>query len=101
MVTVTVSPSRRGKIGHMTNFLPRDPGACSVDLPPSLYPQRMLTSRPAPLTANRPLHARTPGKALQKARGILQENALHGPHTTKTFKVLPQTPSRGESPTMK
>jgi hypothetical protein len=74
------------------------------DLPPFLsvlYSQRMLTSRPAPLTASRPLHARTPGKALQKARGILQENALHGPHASITFKVLPQTPSRGESPTMK
>jgi hypothetical protein len=65
------------------------------------YPQRMLTSRPAPLTASRPLHARTPGKALQKSRGTLQENALHGPRTAKSLKVQPQTPSRGEFPITK
>ncbi|KAN0116326.1 hypothetical protein V8E52_005945 [Russula decolorans] len=52
----------------------------------------MLTSRPAPLTASRPSHARTPGKALQKARGILQENALQAPHTAKTLAVQLQTP---------
>jgi hypothetical protein len=52
----------------------------------------MLTSRPAPLTANRPLHAKTPGRALQKARGILQENALHGPLTARKHKVRLQTP---------
>jgi hypothetical protein len=55
----------------------------------------MLTSRPAPLTASRPSHARTPGKALQKARGILQENALQAPHTAKTLAVQLQTPLKG------
>jgi hypothetical protein len=59
--------------------------------------QRMLTSRPAPLTASRPLHARTPGKALQKARGILQENALQAPRTAKTLRVQLQTPLKGNS----
>ncbi|KAH9986013.1 hypothetical protein BJV74DRAFT_845937 [Russula compacta] len=58
----------------------------------------MLTSRPAPLTASRPLHIKTPGKALHKARGILQENALHGPRTAKAHRVQVQTPSRGGSP---
>jgi len=57
----------------------------------------MLTSRPAPLTASRPLHARTPGKALQKARGILQENALQAPRTAKTLRVQLQTPLKGSS----
>ena len=56
----------------------------------------MLTSRPAPLTASRPLHARTPGKALQKNRGILQENALHAPRTAKTLRVELQTPLKGK-----
>jgi hypothetical protein len=61
----------------------------------------MLTSRPAPLTANRPLHVKTPGKALQKARGILQENALQGLRTVKTQKVplQLQSPHEGGSPT--
>ena len=60
----------------------------------------MLTSRPAPLTASRPLHVKTPGKALQKARGILQENALQGPRTIKTQKVQLQlqSPHEGGSP---
>ncbi len=57
----------------------------------------MLTSRPAPLTASRPLHARTPGKALQKARGILQENALQAPRTAKALRVQLQTPLKGNS----
>ncbi|KAI0250315.1 hypothetical protein BJV78DRAFT_1219905 [Lactifluus subvellereus] len=57
----------------------------------------MLTSRPAPLTASRPLHVKTPGRALQKARGILQENALHGPRTAKTHKARLQTPLEGGS----
>jgi len=57
----------------------------------------MLTSRPAPLTASRPLHTKTPGRALQRARGILQENALQGPRTAKTHRVQLQTPSRGPS----
>jgi hypothetical protein len=61
-----------------------------------LHLQRMLTSRPAPLTASRPLHARTPGKALQKARGILQENALQAPRTAKTLTVQLQTPLKGK-----
>ena len=52
----------------------------------------MLTSRPAPLTANRPLQVKTPGRALQKARGILQENALHCPPTAKAQKAWLQTP---------
>jgi hypothetical protein len=63
---------------------------------PVLHLQRMLTSRPAPLTASRPLHARTPGKALQKARGILQENALQAPRTAKTLTVQLQTPLKGK-----
>ena len=60
----------------------------------------MLTSCPAPLTASRPLHVKTPGKALQKARGILQENALQGPRTIKTQKVQLQlqSPHEGGSP---
>jgi hypothetical protein len=83
----------------MTNAFARD--FATVGLPSRSRccihnPQRMLTSRPAPLTASRPLHARTPGKALQKARGILQENALHGPRTAKTLRIQPQTPSKGE-----
>jgi len=61
----------------------------------------MFTSRPAPLTANRPLHTKTPGRALQKARGILQENTLHGPRTVKTLRVQLQTPSKGGSPSTK
>jgi hypothetical protein len=61
----------------------------------------MLTSRPAPLTASRPLHTKTPGRALQKARGILQENALQGPRTAKTLRVQLQTPSKGRSPRTK
>lgn len=62
----------------------------------------MLTSRPAPLTANRPLHVKTPGKALQKARGILQENALQGLHTVKSHKasLQLQSPHEGGSPSM-
>jgi hypothetical protein len=72
----------------------------TFDLSPVLHLQRMLTSRPAPLTANRPLHARTPGKALQKARGILQENALQAPRTGKALRVELQTPLKvkGEYP---
>lgn len=58
----------------------------------------MLTSRPAPLTANRPLHVKTPGKALQKARSILQENALQGLRTVKTHKVPLQLQSPSGSP---
>ncbi|KAI9452213.1 hypothetical protein BJY52DRAFT_1294130 [Lactarius psammicola] len=60
----------------------------------------MLTSRPAPLTANRPLHVKTPGKALQKARGILQENALQSLRTVKGHKVpfQLQSPHEGGSP---
>ncbi|KAI9507415.1 hypothetical protein F5148DRAFT_981445 [Russula earlei] len=54
----------------------------------------MLSSRPVPLTANRPLHTKTPGRALQKARGILQENAFQGPSTAKTQRVQLQTPSK-------
>src|SRR6266850_825160 len=61
----------------------------------------MLTSRPVPLTASCPLHTKTPGRALQKARGILQENALQGPRTAKTLRVQLQTPSKGGSPSMK
>jgi hypothetical protein len=58
----------------------------------------MLTSRPAPLTANRPLHVKTPGRALQKVRGILQENAPHGPRTAaRTDKARLQTPLGGGS----
>jgi hypothetical protein len=56
----------------------------------------MLTSRPAPLTASRPLRARTPGKALEKARGILQENALQAPRTAKTLTVQLKTPLKGK-----
>lgn len=60
----------------------------------------MLTSRPAPLTANRPLHVKTPGKAPQKVRGILQENALQGLRTVKAQKVSLelQSPHGGGSP---
>jgi hypothetical protein len=58
----------------------------------------MLTSRPVPLTANRPLHVKTPGRALQKARGPLQENALPGSHTARVVhKVRLQTPLGGGS----
>ena len=63
---------------------------------PVLHLQRMLTSRPAPPTASRPLHARTPGKALQKARGILQENALQAPRTAKALRVELKTPLKGK-----
>jgi hypothetical protein len=60
----------------------------------------MLASCPAPLTASRPLHVKTPGKALQNARGILQENALQGLRTVKTQKVplKLQSPHEGGSP---
>ncbi|KAH9961578.1 hypothetical protein BC827DRAFT_1202994 [Russula dissimulans] len=58
----------------------------------------MLTSRPVPLAASRPLHTKTPSRALQTARGILQENALHGHRTAKAHRVKLQTPSRGGSP---
>jgi hypothetical protein len=58
----------------------------------------MLTSRPAPLTANRPLHVKTPGRALQKVSGILQENAPRGPGTAaRIHKARLQTPLRGGS----
>ncbi|KAH8996484.1 hypothetical protein EDB86DRAFT_2918688, partial [Lactarius hatsudake] len=40
----------------------------------------------------------TPGKALQKARSILQENALQGLRTVKTHKVPLQLQSPGGSP---
>ncbi|KAI0301019.1 hypothetical protein B0F90DRAFT_373954 [Multifurca ochricompacta] len=58
----------------------------------------MFTSRPVPLIASHPLHTRTPGRALQKAKGILQENAPHGPRTVKTHKVHLQSPLGGGSP---
>ncbi|KAI0058108.1 hypothetical protein BV25DRAFT_1994533 [Artomyces pyxidatus] len=61
----------------------------------------MLTSRPVSFTADGPVnHAKTPGRALQKNRGALQENALHhGARTTnvKSFKASFQTPLRDES----
>jgi hypothetical protein len=58
----------------------------------------MLTSRPVPLTANRPLHVKTPGRALQKARGTRQENAPPGSHTARVVhKVRLQTPLGGGS----
>jgi hypothetical protein len=54
----------------------------------------MSTSRP-PLTGNRPLHAKTPGRSLQKARGILQENAPPGSHAARVVhKVRLLTPLR-------
>ncbi|KAI0267122.1 hypothetical protein BC834DRAFT_923747 [Gloeopeniophorella convolvens] len=59
----------------------------------------MLSSRSVPLTANRPLHTKTPGRAIQKARSALQENALlPGSRTAKALKVQLQTPLKDGSP---
>ncbi|KAH9972444.1 hypothetical protein BGW80DRAFT_1314525, partial [Lactifluus volemus] len=45
----------------------------------------ILTSRPAPLTGNRPLHVKTPGpgKSNPKSWSILQENAPPGSHAAR------------------
>jgi len=37
------------------------------------------TPRPVSLATSRPLHTKIPSRALRTTRGILQENALHGP----------------------